>query len=128
MLDLSLSSSDTVVSPSEILAPPLSLKDSTSIITRSRRPAILTYVSPIINLASIVSALPCYVLGWKTESEYLEVRMFEGVGFRKGWQNVPQIAKVVIEADEKMQFYDVSIKIIARFGGLRYVICFQLLS
>ena len=61
-------------------------------------------------------------MGWKKESEVLEVKMFEGVEFARGWRNVPNTARVIIEADEKMQFYEVGIKIDARFGGLRYVL------
>lgn len=47
--------------------------------------------------------------------------MFEGVEFAKGAQNIPQEARVVIEADQKMQFYEVGIRVIAKFGGLRFV-------
>ena len=50
----------------------------------------------------------------------LEVSMFEGVEFARGSKNVPDNVQVVIEADEKMQFYEVGISIVARFGGLRY--------
>lgn len=47
--------------------------------------------------------------------------MFEGVVFARGWRNLPESVKVVIEADEKMQFYEISIKIVAKFSGLRYL-------
>lgn len=92
-----------------------------NVLAHSRRPAILTYVSPIINTASTISALPWYILGWKSEKDVLEVSMFEGVVFGRGWRNLPQSVKVVIEADEKMQFYETSIKIVAKFSGLRYL-------
>lgn len=52
----------------------------------------------------------------------LEVPMFEGVEFAKGSVNVPKSVEVVVEADEKMQFYEVGIRIIARFGGLRWIL------
>lgn len=52
----------------------------------------------------------------------LEVSVFEGVEFAKGWPNIPQSAKVVVEADEKMQFYEVGIRIVARFGGLKWIL------
>ncbi len=48
--------------------------------------------------------------------------MFEGVEFAKGKVNLPAAARVVVEADEKMQFYELGIKVIARFGGLRWVL------
>ena len=110
--------------------PPVSATDpsylakitDTTILAHSRRPAILTYVSPLVDTASTLSGIPFYVLGWKTESEVLEVPIFEGVEFAKGWTNVPRTVKVVVEADEKMQFYEAGVKIVARFGGLRWMI------
>ncbi len=94
--------------------------NSASVLARSRRPAILTYASPIVDTANTLSGLPLHLLGWKKESEVLEVSMFEGVEFAKGWANVPQSVHVVVEADQNMQFYEVNIRIIARFGGLRW--------
>ena len=61
-------------------------------------------------------------MGWKSESEVLSVSMFEGVEFAKGWANVPQSVRVVVEADEKMQFYEVGVRIIAKLGGLRWIL------
>lgn len=61
-------------------------------------------------------------MGWKSESEVLSVRMFEGVEFAKGWTNVPQGVSVVVEADEKMQFYGVGVRIVAKLGGLRWAL------
>lgn len=117
MLDLSLlappaASSSTALKPSDL---------SLDVLAHSRRPAILTYASPIIDTASIISALPWYILGWKSEKDVLEVSMFESVVFARGWRNLPQSVKVVIEAEEKMQFYEMGIKIVAKFSGLRYL-------
>ncbi|KAI4259751.1 MAG: hypothetical protein L6R42_004413 [Xanthoria sp. 1 TBL-2021] len=118
MLDLSLLSPVKAPSTAEKLLPESALKQR---LAHSRRPAILTYTSPIIDTASTLTGLPWYVLGWKTESEVMEVSMFEGVEFPKGWTNVPQEVKLVVEADEKMQFYEVGIRIFAKFGGLRWI-------
>ncbi|KAL8658238.1 MAG: hypothetical protein Q9226_001148 [Calogaya cf. arnoldii] len=118
MLDLSLLSPAKSPSTAEKLLPESALKQR---LAHSRRPAILTYASPIIDTASTLIGLPWYVLGWKTESEVVEVSMFEGVEFPKGWTNVPQAVKLVVEADEKMQFYEVGIRIFAKFGGLRWI-------
>ena len=96
--------------------------NSASVLARSRRPAIMTYASPIVDTANTLSGLPLHLLGWKKESEVLEVGMFEGVEFARGWANVPQSVNVVVEADQNMQFYEVSVRIIARFGGLRWVL------
>ena len=118
----------------KLLAPPLkppktltagldqALRPNDTVIAQSRRPAILTYVSPLVDTASTLSGIPFYVLGWKTESEVLRVPVFESVGFAKGWTNIPESVQVSIEADQKMQFYEVGVKIIARFGGLRWII------
>ena len=95
---------------------------NSTVLARSRRPAILTYVSPLVDAASTLSGIPFYVLGWKSESEVLTIPVFESVEFPKGWMNVPRFVRVVVEADEKMQFYEVGVKIVARFGGLRWII------
>ena len=122
MIDLSLFSASAILSsPTDLLPSSVTATNtSASILARSRRPAILTYTSPIVDTAHKLSGLPWYVLGWKKESEVLEVSMFEGVQFARGSKNVPDKVQVVIEADEKMQFYEVGINIVARFGGLRY--------
>ncbi|KAL9575894.1 MAG: hypothetical protein Q9212_007589, partial [Teloschistes hypoglaucus] len=94
------------------------------ILAQSRRPAILTYSSAIVDAASTLTGLPWYVLGWKSESEVLQVPMFEGVEFPRGGggANVPRSLELVVESgDEKMQFYEVGVRIIARFGGLRWI-------
>lgn len=115
MLDLSLLAPSAAASSTALKSPDLSL----DVLAHSRRPAILKYVSPIIDTANTISALPWYILGWRSEKEVLEVSMFEGLVFARGWRNLPHSVKVVIEADEKMQFYETSIKIVAKFSGLR---------
>ncbi|KAF6239055.1 hypothetical protein HO173_002927 [Letharia columbiana] len=123
MLDLSLLGPSTTGTPSSILPSSLSsTTNTTTTIARSRRPAILTYTSAVVETANTLSGLPWYILGWKSESEVLSVSMFEGVEFAKGWANVPQSVRVVVEADEKMQFYEVGVRIIAKLGGLRWVL------
>lgn len=119
MLDLSLLPPNAASASATV---PSALQSSNlEVIARSRRPAILTYASPIIHAANTISGLPWYVMGWKKESEVLEVSMFEGVEFMKGWKNVPQSVQLIIDANERMQFYEVEVKIVAKFGGLRYV-------
>ncbi|KAL8823838.1 MAG: hypothetical protein Q9191_005506 [Dirinaria sp. TL-2023a] len=124
MLDVSLlaptkSSSSSTTSP---LVSTSTTPNPSTTVAHSRRPAILTYVSPLVSTASTLSGIPFYVLGWKRESEVLEVPIFEGVSFAKGWSNIPRYAHVSVEADEKMQFYDVGLRFVARFRGLRWVI------
>jgi len=122
MLDASLlaplkASSSTPSIPATSITSP-----NTTLLAHSRRPAILTYVSPLVDTASTLSGIPFYVLGWKHESEVMEISVFDGVEFAKGWRNIPRYVKVAIEADEKMQFYEVGVRILARFGGLRWVV------
>ena len=121
MLDVSFLAPENAAS-SALITSPYYGNTSAPILARSRRPATLTYASPIVDIASTLSALPLYVLGWKREGELLKVDMFEGVEFAKGWANVPQSLKLVVEADEKMQFYDLGVHIIAKFGGLRWIL------
>jgi seipin len=119
MLDLSLLSPPLASALDTRLSSLMPLNNHTQVLAHSRRSAILTYASPIIDTANTLSGLPWYLIGWKRESDVLEVKMFEGVEFAKGWRNVPQEVKVVVEADKKMQFYEVGVKIVARFKGLR---------
>lgn len=119
MLDLSLLAPHTASTSEKFASTHLPKDTSKPMIAQSRRSAILNYASSVVELASTLSGMPWYLMGWKKESEVLEVRMFEGVEFEKGWKNIPQSAKLVVEADKKMQFYNVEIKIVARFKGLR---------
>ncbi|KAI4120995.1 MAG: hypothetical protein LQ338_006627 [Usnochroma carphineum] len=128
MLDLSLLSPPkgnrpaTIPTPVGAIPPVLGEDGPTPHkLAHSRRPAILTYASLITDTASTLTGLPWYMLGWKTESEVLEVSMFEDIQFSRGSGNVPQELKLVVEADEKMQFYEVGVRIVARFGGLRWI-------
>jgi seipin len=114
MLDLTLlsQSSTSARTVGEITAPPIS---------HSRRPAILTYASPLVDISSKVSFMPLYVLGWKREAERLAVPMMERVEFSRGTHNVPDTLRLEIQREEKMQFYSAKVKFTASFTGLRYV-------
>lgn len=123
MLDLSLLGPSTATTPStSILPTSIYNPNSTATLAHSRRPAILTYTSPVVETANTLSGLPWYIMGWKSESEVLSVSMLEGVEFAKGWARIPQSVRVVVEADEKMQFYEVGVRIIAKLGGLRWIL------
>ena len=122
MLDVSLLAPLKAPSSTSSIPATTVTSPNTTILAHSRRPAILTYVSPLVDIASTLSGIPFYVLGWKRESEVLEISVFEGVEFAKGWRNIPRYVNVAIEADEKMQFYEVGVRVLARFGGLRWVV------
>ncbi len=96
-----------------------SVDTTPEVLAHSLRPAILTYVSPIVDIAYKISHLPWYLLGWRKESEKLVVSMMEGVEFAKGWRNVPGMLKLEIHSHEKMQIYNVTVHIVAKFSGIR---------
>lgn len=114
MLDLSL------LSPSAS-----SFHENTSayVLAQSRRPAILTFASPMVDTVSRIWRMPLYVFGWKKEAETLETGMMEGVEFAKGWRNIPGSLRLELQSQERMQVYSATVKFVARFKGLRYVLC-----
>ncbi|KAL4810424.1 putative adipose-regulatory protein-domain-containing protein [Aspergillus unguis] len=114
MLDLTLlSHSSTSARRGEnITAPPIS---------HARRPAILTYASPLVDISSKVSFMPLYVLGWKREAERLVVRMMEGVEFSRGPHSRPETLRLEIRAQEKVQVYSAKVMFRTRFTGLRWI-------
>lgn len=93
---------------------------STTLIAHSRRPAILTYTSPLVDTAHILSRMPLYLIGWR-EAETLEVPMFENLEFARGWRNVPASLRLEIQSREQMQVYGVEVNFRAKFRGLRLV-------
>ncbi|KAL1989410.1 hypothetical protein VTN96DRAFT_172 [Rasamsonia emersonii] len=114
MLDLSLFSRPS----SSIIT---GTNTSTSLIAHSRRPAILTYASPIVDTAYKVSRMPLYLLGWQREAETLEVNMMESVEFARGWRNLPGSLRLEIQSREQMQVYSAIVKFKANFTGLRWI-------
>jgi seipin len=92
---------------------------STSVITHSRRPAILTYASPLVDTAHKISRMPLYLVGWQREAETLEVKMMESVEFARGWRNVPGSLRFEMQSQEQMQVYSAIVKFKAKFTGLR---------
>lgn len=92
---------------------------SRELISRSRRPAIMTYASPIVDTASKLTYLPLYLAGWRREAETLGVQMMEQIEFPRGWRNLPENLRIEIHSDEKMQVYNAKVEFRAIFTGLR---------
>ncbi|RAL15561.1 seipin [Aspergillus homomorphus CBS 101889] len=113
MLDLSLYSSPSTSAET-------GLNTSTSLLSQSRRPAILTYASPLVDTASKLVLMPFYVSGWNREAEKLQVNMFEKVQFPRGRRNVPSSLRLEIHSAEKMQVYRARVMFKATFTGLRW--------
>ncbi|QQK47015.1 Adipose-regulatory protein, Seipin [Penicillium digitatum] len=113
MLDLALFSSR----PASSLLP----GPNNTPLTRARRHAIMTYASPLVDLARRVACMPLYVVGWHRESETLEVPMMELLEFAKGARNLPQSLRLEIQSDSKMQIYTAQVEFRAKLTGLRWL-------
>ncbi|KAJ5158452.1 Survival protein SurE-like phosphatase/nucleotidase [Penicillium coprophilum] len=113
MLDLTLFSSR----PASSLLP----GPNNTPISQARRPAIMTFASPLVDVARRAARMPFYVVGWHRESETLEVPMMEQLEFSKGAQNLPQSLRLEIQSDLKMQVYTARVEFRARLTGLRWL-------
>ncbi|ERF77105.1 hypothetical protein EPUS_08672 [Endocarpon pusillum Z07020] len=139
MLDLSLLSppsiSEQPISASSVLGP----SNATTLLARSRRPAILPYQSRITSLTNTFLSLPLHTLSLRDiDAATLSIPMFEKVTFARGWRNIPTSARLEIQtqahtqatllgqpADVQqhvpLQVYSASIEFHARFRGLRWL-------
>ncbi|PYH43325.1 seipin [Aspergillus saccharolyticus JOP 1030-1] len=97
------------------------LNTSTSVLSQSRRSAILTYASPLVDTASKLVFMPFYVFGWNREAEKLQVNMFEKIQFPRRRRDVPSSLRLEIHSAEKMQVYTAKVMFKATFTGLRWV-------
>ncbi|CAG8948483.1 unnamed protein product [Penicillium salamii] len=95
-------------------------------IAQARRPAILTYASPMVDMARRATRMPLYLVGWRRESETLEVPMMEQLEFGKGVRNLPQSLRLEIQSDARMQIYSAHVEFRARLTGLRYDLIFMI--
>ena len=90
-------------------------------LARSRRPAILSYRSFVVEYMYRFTELHWYLLNWRHEAETLHISMFEGISFPKGWRNVPATLKLEIQSTHRMQVYAAKAIFRARFQGLRWL-------
>jgi seipin len=109
----------------QLLAPPSSIMTKAAalpnVVASARRPAILTYYSSGIENVHNFISLPMYVLGWRKESERLQVPLIEGIEFSRGWLNLPTDARLEIVSPHHLQVYNAQISFKTRLKGLRYV-------
>ena len=139
MLDLSLISaslpSENLPSISLVLGP----SNSSKLLARSRRSAILPYQSPIVSLTNTFISLPFHTLSLRDiDATSLSIPMFEQVTFARGSGNLPAYARLEVQtqphtqavllgqpADKlqhvPLQVYSASIEFHARFRGLRWL-------
>lgn len=93
-----------------------------AILFSERRPAILTYHSDVVRIGKQIASLPSYLLGWRHETERIELHMAEGVSFQKGWASMP--TKVYLDLQSRghdIQIYAVNLILRARFTGMRWL-------
>jgi seipin len=98
-----------------------STAENSPVLARSRRPAILTYRSWPIEHAYRFLRLPVYLLGWHTESEHLEVSMFNWIEFGKGLRSVPSSVRVELRSKYPLEVYTLSVRFSAKLEGLRWL-------
>jgi seipin len=94
---------------------------ATKVLASSRRTAMLTYYSPVVDLARKATELHWLILGWRLEAETLEIPVFNGVSFAKGWRNVPDTMQIQVQSSARMQIYEANVIFKARFQGLRWI-------
>ena len=130
MLDVSLhgpSQEEFSDTASSVLAKEQDAVSKGQILAHSRRPAILTYASPLVDTASTLTWLAFYIFGWSSESEHLAISVFEGFEFSTGVDNLPQSITVALEAfhsehdPRALQIYECRVRIVARLGGLKWL-------
>lgn len=92
-----------------------------AVLARSRRPALLTYRSRIVEIAYRLLRLPLYLIGWRTESEHIEVSMMESVIFEQGYRNIPTSLRLDLRSRQPLEVYRVKVRISARLEGLRWL-------
>lgn len=94
--------------------------DPTDIEIYIKRPATLTYTSPMVDTARRLWRLPLYVLGWKLEAEELKIVMVEQLQFHKSELDIPKVLKLELHNEIPMHVYSATVRFDARFTGLRY--------
>lgn len=85
----------------------------------SCRSAMMRYRSPLIRSLTTWTLSPLYVFGLREEFQRLSVDVFNQ--YLESYQHPITDVYVTIKS-QKIQFYNVSLRIVADFTGLRYVI------
>jgi seipin len=95
--------------------------ETPTVLARSRRPAILTYRSRVLEMIYRFVRLPLYLVGWHTESEHVEVKMMESVMFEPGYRNIPSSLRLELRAKLPLEVYRARVHISARLEGIRWL-------
>ena len=100
---------------------PESMRDPRSSLAHSRRTAILTYKSSLVNSLFTAANIFWILLGWRHEMETLRVPMLTNVVFSSA-RGLPKALYVEIQAEEKLMIYQAGVEFVARFTGIRYAL------
>lgn len=88
----------------------------------ARRPTMLTYLSPMVESVLTISAMPLYVSGLRRQSQRLAVPMFTAIRFGKAANTVAESAHISIKADRKLEVYEMTLHIMAKLSGMRWML------
>ncbi|KAK0998984.1 hypothetical protein LTR54_009425 [Friedmanniomyces endolithicus] len=97
--------------------------NSDNVLASSRRPALLPYRSPLLDLSHTLTHLPLSLLfPLNAETSILRIPMFEALEFpAKNWRAVPSTLRLEIQSESQMHVYGAKVVFRARFAGLRWV-------
>lgn len=95
--------------------------ETPTVLARSRRPVLLTYRSRVLEMVYRGLRLPLYLVGWHTESEFVEISMMEGVMFEPGYRNVPSSLRLEVRSKLPIEVYRAQVRISAKLEGFRWL-------
>lgn len=95
--------------------------ETPTVLARSRRPVLLTYRSRVLEMVYRGLRMPLYLVGWHTESEFVEVGMMEGVVFEPGYRNVPSSLRLEVRSRLPIEVYEARVRISAKLEGFRWL-------
>ncbi|KAL7938682.1 hypothetical protein V8C35DRAFT_319767 [Trichoderma chlorosporum] len=94
--------------------------EPSNVLFRSRRPALLPYVDPVVSLASRILFLLYHLIVPTAQTCILNVPVAERVKFPTD-SAVPSTAYVEVEAGQGIQIYSASLTMTAQLSGLRWL-------
>jgi len=84
------------------------------------KPAIVTYVSPLIHTIATLVKSPFYISGISKETERLSVTFKSDYTFSGGWSTTPKLARIEVESPQ-LRVYSMKLHMFAKLSGLRWI-------
>ncbi|OLL25923.1 Seipin [Neolecta irregularis DAH-3] len=97
----------------------LTAASNETLITISK-PAIVTYVSPLIHSIRTLVKSPFYISGMSKETERLSITFISDYAFSGGWSTTPKLARIEVES-RQLRVYSLKLHIFAKLSGLRWM-------